>query len=263
VANSQAQSQTVAALNKYSPANCSPMNFSHEHYVTLQSAEPLSQEEGAFWVSLATKGKHPVSDFLKIELGQEVNIARCLPPGRWVIVGKGIISQANGNLLEGKIKEASSSLVSSHPTYFFQRPMTGDYVFPIHTTITKKINIYPKMTFANEEIFEQNMDGTYSAELSQRGAEEIEKAVRKFAQARGKILIEGFINKLGDQEERRLESLIRAQAVVSHIRLTFDLSSEQTMAIGLGSEGMELGMRDMNLPQNNITEGITIRLLPE
>ena len=79
----------------------------------------------------------------------------------------------------------------------------------------------------------------------------------------GRILIEAFILASGNREQLRIESLMRAQSISKYLAGLYNIESNQIVTIGYGNDWIQSGLQPVKgWPNNNVTSGIIIRMLP-
>lgn len=253
----------------YPEEDCSPHEISIQTIKLDYSLRTKIKNE--FKVGWNYYSSLEIPAFLKPTIGGEVQIMRCLPPGKWVFLGKGNVEKINGNSVEALISGYDEKHVSSGkiPQNFvetrnmFWRPMAGDSVFPIQKNISKKIIISPKFELATHDIFTSLELNKYSFEISSQGEELLKEKFSYFKNFNGRLLVEGFILSSNNREELRIESLMRAQAVAKYLQDIFNLDEDKIIAIGYGNDWLKTGMQPVkSWPQKNISSGIVLRLMP-
>jgi hypothetical protein len=231
-----------------------------------------TQTKNEFRVGWKYYSESEIPSYLKPSIGGEVQIVRCLPPGKWVFLGKGNVEGINGNIVEAIIHgfEYQRSSPGKFPQDFVEtgnmywRPMSGDSVYPIQKYITKKIAISPRFEISAQELFVTQELNQFSYEISKQGEELLKEKFSYFKNMNGRMLVEGFILTPGNREELRIESLMRAQAISKYLTDVFKLDSNQIIAIGYGNDWLQTGMREVkSWPQKEITNGIVLKMLPD
>ncbi|MGY3802946.1 OmpA family protein [Pigmentibacter ruber] len=209
--------------------------------------------------------------YLRPTVGGEVQVMRCLPPGKWVFVGKGNVTGINGNIVEAVISGFSdietqfgkipAEFISSGNIYW--KPMVGDTIFPVEKHINRKIAISPRVEIPFQDLFISSDLNQYSYEISKQGEDILKEKFSQFKKLNGRILIESFILTSGNREQLRIESLIRAQSVSKYLANLYNIESNQIVTIGYGNDWLQSGLQPIKgWPNNNITSGIIIRMLP-
>ncbi|WP_338636094.1 OmpA family protein [Spirobacillus cienkowskii] len=261
-------------------------NFSHKTYSEENCYSRGADEVKTIKINYSQRTDNPneykvgwnyqieteLAHYLKPTLGGEVQIMRCLPPGKWVFLGKGNVENLNGNNVEARIYGIDTKSIESDKTFnhlvetknLYWRPMVGDIVFPLQKVINKKIAISPKIELASEEIFISSELNQFSYEISKQGEELLKEIFEIFKNKRGRLIIEGYVLTSGNREDLRIESLMRAQAVLKFLANTFELDQTQIIAVGYGNDWFKPGMQRLKTwPKKNIISGITIKMLYE
>jgi hypothetical protein len=202
----------------------------------------------------------------QLQSGAEFDVLRCLPPGRWVALGQGEVVSRNGELVEGLLslsgrgvsveRGVKDELVSSgnlHPT-----PMVGDLVVLRRKEISQKTGISPRVTIAVESLFGGSTNGT-AIELTQLGEESLRHLISgKFAEARGRLLIEVHARRSGSRTKLREETTQRAKSIERYLRYEFSLNSEQVISVGMGSDTYVPGF----VAADEASDVVVLRMLP-
>jgi OmpA family len=231
-----------------------------------------TETKNEFRVGWNDYSESEIPSYLKPSVGGEVRIARCLPPGKWVFLGKGNVEGINGNIVEAVINgfEYQGAAPGKFPQDFVEtgnmywRPMAGDSVFPIQKNINKKTSISPRFEISSQEIFVTQELNQFSYEISKQGEELLKEKFSYFKNMNGRMLVEGFILTSGNREELRIESLMRAQAISKYLVNIFKLDQNQVIAIGYGNDWLQPGMQPVkSWPQKDITNGIILKMLPD
>lgn len=240
---------------------CSPVP-SFKRFIQLSRVEVLSGEndEHSYKVYWPVESDEEVASEFQPELGGEFLIARCLPPGRWAIVGRGEISDLNGKLIVANA-EAPSAASSFGNQY--DRPMVGDVVLPKHVTTEPIARIQPKFEFSVSQLFEKDESLNFTYNLSDQGKETLKKSFEKLKNASGRLLVESYLNREGSRDYLKTESQIRAAAVAQYLAREFDIDESRVIAIGTGSVGLSSGMSSLpRWPQREVLEGVILRVVP-
>lgn len=254
----------------YPEQECTPKGLQSQTLRLDYSARTQTKNE--FRVGWSYYSESEIPSYLKPSIGGEVQIVRCLPPGKWVFLGKGNVEGINGNIVEAIINgfEYQGSPPGKFPQNFvdtgniYWRPMAGDSVFPVQKNVNKKIAISPKFELSSQEIFVSLELNQFSYEISPQGEELLKEKFSYFKNMNGRILVEGFILTSGNREDLRIESLMRAQAISKYLANTFKLNQNQIIAIGYGNDWLQTGMQPVkNWPQKDITNGIILKMLPD
>ena len=287
-------------LNLFLPLNCYPYkfpdsfpytpysvnsNFFHKSYPEQECTpkemdtqtlrleySQRTQTKNQFRVGWNYYSVNEVLGYLKPTVGGEVQVARCLPPGKWAFLGKGNVVGINGNYVEAIINgheyigksagKIPDDMIETGNMYW--RPMAGDVIFPVEKTIHKKLTISPKIELSFQQLFISENLNQYSYELSKQGEEILKDKFEKFKNLNGKLLIEGFILKSGNREELRIESLMRAQSVSKYLTNEFNINENQIVSIGYGNDWLKTGMQPIKIwPNKETSHGIILRMLPE
>ncbi|WGL61236.1 hypothetical protein QEJ31_06480 [Pigmentibacter sp. JX0631] len=212
-----------------------------------------------------------IPTYLRPAVGGEVQIMRCLPPGKWVFVGKGNVTGVNGNIVEALISGASDieSQYGKIPNEYittaniYWKPMVGDTIFPIEKHINRKISISPRVEISFQDLFISSDLNQFSYEISKQGEDILKEKFNQFKKLNGRILIEAFILSSGNREQLRIESLMRAQSISKYLANLYNIESNQIVTIGYGNDWIQSGLQPVKgWPNNNVTSGIIIRMLP-
>lgn len=231
-----------------------------------------TQIKNEFKVGWSFYSSAEIPSYLRPTVGGEVQVARCLPPGKWVYLGKGNVTGINGNIVEATINgyeynEKSAGKIPNElaeTRNMYWRPMTGDVVFPIQKNISKKLFVSPKVELSFQELFVSVDLNQYSYELSKQGEEILREKFEQFKNLNGRMLIEGFILTSGNREELRIESLMRAQSISKYLTNAFNIHESQIVSIGYGNDWLQKGMTPIkSWPNKTISHGITLRMMPE
>ncbi|APJ04899.1 OmpA family protein [Silvanigrella aquatica] len=231
-----------------------------------------TQTKNEFRVGWHFNSEMEIPSHLMPSVGGEVQIARCLPPGRWVFLGKGNVERMNGNMIEALITgmeykgtspgKIPQDVVETGNMYW--RPMAGDSIFPLQKYVNKKISITPKFEISSQELFVSQDLNQFSYEISKQGEDLLKEKFDYFKHKNGRLLVEGFILAAGNSDDLRIESLMRAQTIAKYLSNTFNIDSNQIIAIGYGNDWLEKGMQPVkNWPNKNITNGIILKILPD
>ena len=254
----------------YPEQECTPKGIQSQT-LKLDYSE-RTQNKNEFRVGWSFYSESEIPSYLKPSVGGEVQIVRCLPPGKWVFLGKGNVEGINGNIVEAVINgfEYQGSPPGKFPQDFVEtgnmywRPMAGDSVYPVQKNINKKVAISPKFEISSQELFVSQDLNQFSYELSKQGEELLKEKFSYFKNMNGRMLVEGFILTSGNREELRIESLMRAQAISKYLANIFKLDQNQIIAIGYGNDWLQEGMQPVkNWPQKNIINGIILKMLPD
>lgn len=215
----------------------------------------LSSEEGE--LSLAPR---------YLQTGAEFDVLRCLPPGRWVVLGHGEVVSRNGGLVEGAIINAGESvsvdsgvqeeLISTgnlHPT-----PMVGDFVVVRKREIAQKNGISPRVTIPVDQLFGVVSEGG-AVELTRQGQDSLKQLLlSSFAEARGRLLVEVHARRSGSREKLREETSQRAKNIERYLRYEFSLAKDQVVSVGMGSDTYSPGFVDANAH----SDVVVLKMLP-
>ncbi|BBH54470.1 OmpA family protein [Fluviispira sanaruensis] len=257
--------QTSYPNEECTPASLDPQTLK----LTYSERSNMKNEFKVGWDLYTNKN---LAFYQKPSIGGEVQIARCLPPGRWVYLGRGNVENVNGNTVEATIKGIDMIQGSSvkfpkkfiETGNFYWRPMAGDSVFPVEKSVSRKISISPKIEIAYEDIFVYLGSGEYSYDITPEGEEFLNNKFNHFKKINGRLEIDGFYIAAGKSEDLRLESLMRAQAVGNYFIRKFKLNPDQIVTIGYGNDWLQSGMQPVKAwPNRNLMRGIILKILPE
>lgn len=203
----------------------------------------------------------------RLQTGAEFDVVRCLPPGRWVSVGRGTVNSAAGALVEGQLSAAgepvtvnaqlSDDVITSGN--LFPTPMVGDWVVVRKTEITAKLGIAPRVELPVRELFLATSQNN-GVELTGAGQKTLRSVLKDtFAQARGRLLIEVHARRTGPRAYLRQLTLQRAKSIERFLRYEFELDSRQVVSVGLGSETFVPGFVD----SARETDVVVLKMIPD
>ncbi len=248
-----------------SSSPCAPQLDNAPLRLTITRA---TEEEHSYLVSWQLDEEF-ITDSERIpQLGDEVTVARCLPPGLYQSIAKGHVDQVNGKMVtakvtipkNGEINLGKWSLEQAKQGNLFARPMAGDEVIPYqHKVVNHKLFISPIVVIAHEDLFEKTNSETYSFSLSEFGRSQLKEKFKVFAKTSGNLQIQGFVLKPGDPNKLREESLLRAQAVANYLVREFNLDQRKIIPIGYSNDWFNQETNTMN---NLPSEGVIIKSLP-
>ena len=244
------------------------LNFSQK----LSEKNEQKVEKNEFLVAWDYLGEHKYYHTQKPEIGGEILIVRCLPPGHYVVVAKGGVDKLNGSMIEAHVTavnyeniilgKSTQELVESRNLVW--RPMVGDEVFPVYKQIEKIVLALPKFQFSNNSLFVKQGDGGYSLDLSEEGQNILREKFGKLKNRNGRLLVEGFILTTGNRDKLRTESLMRAQTVSTFLIREFSLVPSQVVPIGYGNDWIQTGMQSVSSHYSqDLEEGIILKMLQE
>lgn len=243
--------------------------------VPLDVVEPSGENDGSYAVYWSAELNWKPKADLAPSLGSEFDIMRCLPPGKWVFVGAGVVQNMTGSLGEGfaraigpeRNKSTRTAAVSEfeiRSSNMYWRPMKGDIILPRQQAIASRQRITPKEFFAYDSLFVRESGNDFSAEISDKGRKAIVAFVDRLRGLSGRIGVEVFSNRPGSRENLREDTQIRANIVARHIVQSFGLRDDSVVAIGLGSSGLPGDSRQVPAwPAKELLDGVVIRILPE
>ncbi len=254
----------------YSNQECTPKEMDPQN-LKIEYAEKLGPNS-EYKVGWNFYSEQEVPAYLKPSVGGEVHIVRCLPPGKWVFLGKGNVTGINGNMVEAIITsplkisaqfgKIPAEFISSGNMYW--RPMVGDTIYPVDKVINKKITLSPRIEIPFHDLFISMDLNQYSYEISKQGEDILKEKFTAFLKANGRLLIEAFILTSGNREQLRIESLMRAQSISKYLANLYNIDPNQIVTIGYGNDWLQSGLQPVKgWPKQNVTSGIIIRLLPE
>jgi outer membrane protein OmpA-like peptidoglycan-associated protein len=236
--------------------------------VTLEKVEPAGESRFAVYWTVETTWK--VHHALEPRLGNDIEILRCVPPGRWLQVGRGAFSGVSWDMAEGVVLAENSPAaleasgertIGSRFGNLYWRPMKGDIVRPIRPEIVKRQQIVKRFQFDLVSLFE-SAGSESSLELTAEGKARLTASARELATYGKPIIVEAFSNIAGAREPLRRESQVRAYTVAKYLATALSLPSDRFIPIGIGSDGLEsLGQEDGGGPAT-LEAGISLRLLP-
>ena len=226
-----------------------------------------SNEKNVFVVGWNLRENHEYLHTQKPELGGEIVILRCLPPGRYVLIAKGSVDKLNGSMVEAQVNSTNyddiilgkytQELVESKNLIW--RPMVGDEVLPVYKQIEKVLLVSPKFQLSTNDLFRQQEGGGSSLTLSDEGQNLLKEKFEQLKNRNGRLLVEGFILTTGNRDKLRTESLMRAQTVSAFLIHEFSLQPSQVVPIGYGNDWMQTGMQ----PAQDSESGIVLKMLNE
>jgi hypothetical protein len=264
--------QGRAAEISAAPCRSNPLPLSSAKAVRVENLESKpGRNFKVYWKSQAhTEGQvRPPSP----EVGAEVVISRCVSPGKWATVAKGLVIGRNGAVFEADVEAGPHSeenlgeveRVAVQSGNLYWRPMAGDYVVSVEKSIASKIQISPLIEMGVDELFARERAGRlYSFDLSEKGKTRLREEFERFRSLSGRLIVEGFLSRPGDRDDLRTESRIRAKSVADYLQQTFELQDDRIAAMGYGGDLLPTGMRPVaRWPKRQIEEGIVLRLLPK
>ncbi len=229
----------------------------------------LEREDALSWeVSWPARGPRPLAAVDTPAVGGLVRILRCLPPGRWAVVGQGRVERINGALAEATVSVDAQSADDSphghvHPQLplrgnLFPRPMVGDVVVPVLSEVRARPRVNPRIEIDAGTLF----DGSGEA-LSEGGRERLAQAIRGFASASGRLLVEAHIRTAGDRRALRRVSQLRADAVAQFAMRELGVEPDRVVPVGFGSDGFTGGFVEVPAwPARAPLESVVLRVLP-
>lgn len=229
-----------------------------------------SGKKNEFLVGWDFLQNHATLHTQKPEIGGEILILRCLPPGRYVVVAKGRVDRLNGSTIEAQVTstdyddiilgQTTQNLVESRNLIW--RPMAGDEVFPVYKQIEKVVVASAKFRLSNNDLFIKEGEKGYSLTLSDEGQKLLKEKFAKLKHRNGRLLVEGFTLTSGNREKLRTESFMRAQTVSTFLIREFALEPSQVVSIGYGNDWQQTGMQPVGRYHNDgIDEGIILKIL--
>lgn len=235
--------------------------------VQLSRVERLASNEFRVYWDLESSLGSPVHS-LQPEVGGQFYVVRCMPTGRWEVVGQGALEGINGTLAEAKVTAGGQSdektIVANaiQTGNLYPRPMAGDLIAPTKPIVEQRIAINRRFEFPIAQLFELGSQNMQTYNLSDEGREKIRLAMESFQNAKGRLLVEGFIHRAGSRDDLQIESQMRATSVAQFVRREFGIADNQVVAIGLGASSYETGFNVVaKWPAATVDEGIVIRVL--
>lgn len=228
-----------------------------------------AQGEESFQVAWPARAQLRGSLVAKPESGGTFDVARCLSTGQWAVVGRGIVGNQSGAVIEGEavavrgseLGENASAQSLAQAGNLYWRPMVGDVVLPIKAEIQATIRITPKLRLAVSELFSRNAAG-YSTELSDVGRERIKESIEQLRGVSGRLVVESYAQIRGQRAQLRRTTQARANAVAQFIARSFRIPPEKLLAIGLGGEGLSKGFSPVaQWPEQDPEEAVVLRVL--
>lgn len=235
--------------------------------VQLSRVEKLASNEFRVYWDLESSIGSPIHS-LQPEVGGQFYVVRCMPAGRWEVVGEGTLEGINGTLAEAKVTgsgetdEKAIVAKAIQTGNLYPRPMSGDLIAPIKPMVEQRVAITRRFEFPIAQLFEIGSQNIQSYNLSDEGREKIRLAMQALQNAKGRLLIEGFIHRAGSRDDLQIESQMRATSVAQFVRREFGIADNQVVAIGLGASSYETGFNSVpKWPATVVDEGIVIRVL--
>ncbi|MES2614382.1 MAG: hypothetical protein V4591_03095 [Bdellovibrionota bacterium] len=233
-----------------------------------QKLDQNSEQKNEFLVGWSFMDHHNYNHTQKPELGGDVVVVRCLPPGHYAMIAKGQVENLNGGMIEARVYttnydepvlgKQTQNLVESRNLVW--RPMVGDEVIPIYNQVAKIKIISPKFQLSTNELFIKQEDGLYSLALSDDGKNLLREKFEHFKNRNGRLLVEGFILTSGNTEKLRLDSLMRAQTVSTFLIREYSLQPSQVVSIGYGNDWLQTGMQPVG-SYPFVEEGVVLKIL--
>lgn len=202
----------------------------------------------------------------QLQLGADFDVVRCLPPGRWVVLGQGEVAARNGDLVEGLLslagrnvpldKGVRDELVTAGN--LFPAPMVGDLVVIRRKEILQRNAITPRVTLPVDSLFSATSQSE-SVELTRQGRQSLRDIIlNSFADARGRLLIEVHARRQGSRSQLRDETTLKAKNIEQFLRYEFSLAREQIVSVGMGSDTYVPGL----VPVGASTDVVVLRMIP-
>ncbi len=231
-----------------------------------------TEEKNQFLVGWKLKENQDYYHRQKPEIGGNILIVRCLPPGRYAVIAEGIVNRLNGKMIEASViannydeivlGKYTQNLVESGN--LFTRPMVGDEVFSVNKSIQKKLVINPTFRLENNSLFTKQNEGGYSLDLSEKGQNLLREKFAQLKDKNGRLLVGGYALITGNREDIRTESLMRAQTVSTFLIREFALDPSQVVPLGYGNDWMQSGMEAVGKDYSGrAEEGIVLKMLAE
>lgn len=230
------------------------------------------QGKNEFYVGWSYGVDHDNESWQRPQVGAEIVIVRCLPPGRYVEIARGQVERLNAQMLEATVYSSQyDEIVQGQQTQelvetrnLIWRPMVGDEVFPVYKEVRPVTVVSPKIRLNANALFLKEEDGHISLTLSQEGQDLLREKFAEFKNKSGRLLVEGFILTTGNRESLRTESLMRAQTVSTFLIREFALQPNQVVPIGYGNDWLETGMQTIEKNDlDNFESGIILKILSD
>jgi hypothetical protein len=201
------------------------------------------------------------------QLGSEVEIVRCLPPGKFVSIGTALVQRLNGTVVEGSAKSlmrtgSGAAVETGGKISNFEIEsgnsalglMVGDFVVEKTSLVQKLSVLTPKIVLDSKDLFEKN---SKNFELTFNGKEKLRKNLEQFQSSEGVLLVESRVNLTGDRQVHQFNSNQQAYEVAQFLRAEIG-GRIQVEWIGFGSNELTDGFVDSI---KNGDENITLRMV--
>jgi hypothetical protein len=201
------------------------------------------------------------------QLGAEVEIVRCLPPGKFVSIGTALVERLNGTVVEGRAKNLQQTRLSQKlelggriSVFEIESGnsalgiMVGDFVVEKAPLVQKLSVVTPKIVLDSKDLFKKN---SKNFELTLNGKEKLRKNLGQFESSYGVLLVESRVNQTGDRQVHQFNSNQQAYEVAQFLRAETG-GRIQIEWIGFGSNELTDGFVDSI---KNGDENITLRMV--
>lgn len=205
--------------------------------------------------------------------GAQVEVVRCLPPGRLVQIATGRIEQSDDAFLTAavfvphalasqQVEVPQRTLVTNRNLYW--RPMRGDLVRVLEPAVTQVKRAWPRIRFDLAEIF-TTREGDEGAllSLSTEGRKKLIEAFEPLERHRGRFLIES--EQIGGGRADLADwTSMRGGIVAQLLSRVFEMEPSRFVVRGMGGHVASEEMIPMRFFGGQLSAGsIVIRVLPE
>lgn len=205
--------------------------------------------------------------------GAQVEVVRCLPPGRLVQIATGRIEQADDTFLTAavfvpralasqQVEVPQRTLVTNRNLYW--QPMRGDLVRVLEPAVTQIRKAWPQIRFDLAEIFKTRAgdEGAFLS-LSAEGRKKLIEAFEPLEQHRGRFLIESEQTGVGDADLSEWTD-VRGGIVAQLLSRVFEMDPSRFVVRGMGSRVASEEMFPVRFFGGQLSAGsIVIRVLPK
>jgi hypothetical protein len=205
---------------------------------------------------------------LSPQTGSEVEIVRCLPPGKYITVSRATVVRFNGNAVEAIEQESQHNTETGleiTPKMISQANlspavMVGDIVLEVQTQLSKSLQISPKVHLNMNDLFlGSSFISSGSPKLSEKGKQILDSGLAKFKGKFGVLMVEARMNVLGERKIIQTLSEQRAYEVVQYLRSQDANLIDKIEWVAYGSNEVAPGFYDI---KDHGNEYITLRLKP-
>jgi hypothetical protein len=212
------------------------------------------------------------TDELAPSRGTQVEVVRCLPPGRLVQIATGRIEQADDTFYTAAVfvphalasqgLEVPQRTLVTHRNLYWQ-PMRGDLVRVLDPSVIHSKKAWPELEFDLAEIFTTSPgDDGELLSLSSVGRKKLIEAFEALEQHRGRFLIESEQSGAGGADPAEWTA-VRGGVVAQLLSRVFEMDPSRFVVRGLGGHVASEEMVPVRFFGGQVSQGrIVIRILP-